>query len=437
MFGWVHVGLVAALALALGCGDASGGGGGRGDGPFADGSGGTTGIPGTGATGAPVAQGYFDIDGNPVTTVYDASGNPVTPGAYTGALYDGNGEQVYDGNGVPASSTGGTSGPLDLDNCAADGAEAEVGLQGADIIWVVDNSCSMAVEAAAVQANMNSFMTSLIDRGIDARVVLISSSNQDTSMQVMCAPSDFVCNLMNLGGGFDYGVCIAAPFGSGMCPDDSNPPNFQHLNQSVGSRNALQMAVDLYPQYAATLRPNAVKHFAVITDDESDMAAADFTARVNALDPVMFSEWVFHAIYSKTQCPDAARVGTVYDQLVTQTMGVSGDLCLQQFDPVFQAMAVDVAEKADIACDWPIPEPPDGQFLDLNKVNVEYTTPDGTTVGLARIPDGEDCGGREGWSYDDPANPTKVVSCPTSCDGFQDTGGRVDVLFGCDSVLVE
>lgn len=427
----VLVGLVA-------CGEASGGGSGRDDLPV-DGAGGS--IGGTGGLGGPVTAQpmFFDANGNPVTTVYDMNGNPVMQGSYTGALYDQNGAPVFDRNGLPASWGAGslTDGGLDLDNCAAEGAEAEVGRQGADIIWIVDNSCSMAVEAAAVQANMNAFATSLVDQGIDARIVLISSANVDTSMQVMCAPTDLACNLMNLGGGFDYGVCIDAPFGSGMCPNDSKAPNFLHLNQSVGSRNALQMAIDLYPQYAGTLRPNSVKHFAVISDDVSDMTAADFTTRVNALDPVMFNNWVFHGIYSKTQCVDAAGIGTVYEQLVTQTMGVGGDLCLQQFDGVFAAMATDVAEKADIACDWPIPEPPQGQFLDLDKVNVEYTTPDGNKVGLARIPDGEDCDGREGWHYDDPASPTQVISCPTSCDGFQVTGGAVDVLFGCDSVLVE
>ena len=92
---------------------------------------------------------------------------------------------------------------------------------------------------------------------------------------------------------------------------------------------------------------------------------------------------------------------------------------------------------AEIACDWPIPEPPAGQSLDSEKINVNFTQPDGTVVSLGRIPPGESCDGREGWYYDDDAAPTTVISCPTSCDKFKATGGKVDVLFGCKVVLVQ
>jgi hypothetical protein len=46
------------------------------------------------------------------------------------------------------------------------------------------------------------------------------------------------------------------------------------------------------------------------------------------------------------------------------------------------------------------------------------------------------CDGREGWYYDNDAAPTKVLSCPASCERFKATGGKVDVLFGCTSVVV-
>lgn len=432
MLRFLRMACAATLVAAVGC-EASAGGGGRGEG--SPGGDGVAGGPPSGPAGACGAAGYYDLDCNPISQVYDISGNPVTMGDYEGTLYDVDGKPVYDTNGKPASwGDGSTS--VDLDNCTAAGAEAEVGLQGADIIWIVDNSCSMAAEAAAVQANLNRFATTLVDQGIDVHLVLISSANVDDGMMMQCAAGDWAC-LAGGFGGFDFGVCIDQPFGSGMCPNDSNPPNFLHLNNSVGSRNALEMLISLYPMYSHMMRPNAVKHFAIITDDESAMDAATFSNNVTNLDPVLFAQWYFHGIYSMTNCADAANIGTVYRQLVAQTGGVEGDLCTQMFDPVFDKLAMGVAEKAEIACDWPIPEPPDGQFLDRNKVNVQYTQPDMTVVSLARIPDGEQCDGREGWFYDDPSDPKTVVSCPASCDIFQTTGGRVDVLFGCDSVLVE
>jgi hypothetical protein len=323
------------------------------------------------------------------------------------------------------------------DDCTATGAEAEVGREAADIIWVVDNSGSMAVEAAAVQDNMNRFATSLIDEGIDVHLALISSS-QMADMAMACPPLDFVCLLAFIASGFNFGVCIDAPFGSGMCPADSNPPNFLHLDIPVGSSNGLQLAMDQYPQYASILRPNTKKHFVIITDDESDVPAATFTTWADGLDPALFGGgWFFHGVYSMTMCPDAAQVGTVYEQLVTQTAGVSGDLCLQEFDPVFDALAAGVVQQAEIACDWPIPQPPPGQTLNKELVNVQYTQPDGTVVSLSKIPEGEQCDGREGWHYDNEETPTQVLSCPAACERFRTAGGRVDVLFGCNTHVLE
>jgi hypothetical protein len=130
-------------------------------------------------------------------------------------------------------------------------------------------------------------------------------------------------------------------------------------------------------------------------------------------------------------------VSPVHHALVEQTGGVSGDLCTQMFDPVFDELAMDVVTTAEIACDWPIPAPPAGQTLDRDKINVKFTQPDGAEVSLGRIPPGEECGDREGWRYDNDDAPTKVISCPASCQRFQASGGKVDVLFGCAVVLVE
>jgi len=340
---------------------------------------------------------------------------------------------------IPPTTQGGTGGaPPSNEECAATAAEAVVGREPADIVWLVDNSCSMAVEAVAVQTNMNRFAQKLVDSGIDVHLVLISSANTSYQMNTACPPDDFVCSIGMLVGAFtDFGVCIGAPFGSGMCPADSLAPNFLHLAYPVGSTNGLQMALDLYPEYASMMRPNASKHFAIITDDTSDISAAAFTQGVNALDPTLFAEWRYHGIYSFTDCPDAAEVGTVHQELVAQTMGVAGDLCLQQFDPVFDELAMNVVSNAEVACDWPIPAPPMGRSLDIEKINVKFTQPDGTVVDLGRIPVGETCDGREGWHYDDDASPTTVVSCPASCDRFRSGGGKVDVLFGCRTVVVQ
>lgn len=370
-----------------------------------------------------------DINSNDFGNAAGTGGPAVIPGGLAGT-----GSRPPTLPPMGTAGTGSGSG----DDCLATGAEAEVGREGADIVWIVDNSCSMAVEAVAVQTNMNRFAMQLVDRGIDVHLVLISSANTSYQMNAACPPDDLVCAIGMLVGSFvDFGVCIGAPFGSGTCPNDSKPPNFLHLALPVGSTNGLQMALDLYPMYSHMMRPNASKHFAIVTDDNSDISAADFTQRVAALDPTLFAQWRYHGIFAFSQCPDAAEVSTVHQELVTQTGGVAGDLCTQNFDPVFDELAMDVVMNAAIACDWAIPPPPAGQTLDRDKINVNFTQPDGTVVSLGRIPPGEDCGDREGWHYDNEDAPTTVISCPASCDRFKTSGGKVDVLFGCRGMLVE
>jgi hypothetical protein len=366
------------------------------------------------------------------------NGGETTGGGVAGAGGDDVfGNVVNKRTGTGGSGATGTGGKHGGDDCVATGAEATIGREPADMVWVVDNSCSMAQEAVAVQTNMNRFAQALFDQGIDVHMVLLSSANIAYQTNPACAPLDFVCALGNLAaGGLDFGVCVSAPFGSGNCPDDSKMPNFLHLPVNVDSVRGLSIILDNYPQYASMMRPNASKHFAIVTDDQSIMDAATFTAGVGALDPTLFAAWRFHGIFSFTQCPSAATVGTVYQELATQTGGVAADLCLQDFDPVFDALAKDVVMNADIACDWAIPTPPTGQTLDPDKVNVNFTQPDGVVVPLGRIPPGEMCNGREGWYYDDDSKPMKVISCPMSCDRFKAAGGKVDVLFGCSSHLV-
>ncbi|HMI90981.1 MAG TPA: hypothetical protein VK509_06435 [Polyangiales bacterium] len=365
----------------------------------------------------------YDPFGNAAAGV---GGAAVIPGGDTGGTMSSRPRPPLNGAGGSANG-----------ECAATAAEAEVGREPADIVWIVDNSCSMAVEAVAVQTNMNRFAQKLVDSGIDVHLVLISSANTAYQMNTACPPDDLACAITMLVSAFvDFGVCIGAPFGSGMCPEDSKQPNFMHLAIPVGSTNGLQMAVDLYPQYASMMRPNASKHFAIISDDNSDMDAATFTQRVNALDPALFAKWRYHGIFTFTDCPDSAEVGTVHQELVKQTGGVSGDLCTQMFDPVFDALAMNVVTQAEVACDWPIPPAPAGMSLDSTKINVNFTQPNGTKVSLGRIPTGEMCEGREGWYYDNDTAPTKVLSCPASCERFKAGGGKVDVLFGCTSVEV-
>jgi hypothetical protein len=88
-----------------------------------------------------------------------------------------------------------------------------------------------------------------------------------------------------------------------------------------------------------------------------------------------------------------------------------------------------------ISCSFPVPQPPAGQTLDPNQINVNLTTGNPpSTVTLGRTNGITDCGPAGGWYYDDPASPSSIVLCPVSCSAAQsDAASKIDIVVGCDT----
>lgn len=328
--------------------------------------------------------------------------------------------------GPGATGTGGS--------CAAVSSEATSELQPADIIIAVDTSGSMDEEIAQVQQNLNAFAALIVASGIDVHVVLIA----------------------------DASMCIPAPLGNGACGGaDEKLPAYRHVIQTVNSNDALDLIVSSYPQWKDALRPGATKTLAVVSDDDSNTGASAFQSALLALDPPTFQGFKFDAIVSfddpgvctgcffncaacASKCcntalfctPISAAEGKVYKQLVQQTGGVIGNLCIEDFAAVFKDMATSVVQGSKISCDYAIPIP-DGGMINPGQVNVQYTPmPGSMPQPILNVPSAAGCGQNGGWYYDSPQNPTKIILCPGTCAAIQsNTGGKVDVLFGCDTVV--
>lgn len=314
---------------------------------------------------------------------------------------------------VPAvTDAGPASGDGAVATCASSSAMAMTKRQGADIIFAVDSSGSMDEEIEFVQENLNRFSQQIVMSGVDARVIMLAEHGS---------------------------VCIGAPLGSGSCPDDSNPPRYIRVDQEVDSNDALNVYVDSFPDYRAHLRPGTRKVFVVITDDDATddpiNSAAAFRNAVERLDAALFADWAYSGIFCFSDCDDAAAIGEVHAELVKATGGVSGDLCLQDFAPVFDQLARAIITGAELACEWAIPAPPAGETLDLSSVNVRYVDSAGVEAKLGKVNGAADCPRfQNGWYYDDPQNPTKILACPQTCTSMRESGvSKVDVLFGCKS----
>lgn len=348
----------------------------------------------------------------------------------TSAMSGTGGGLGFGGNGAASTSSAGGG-----ESCAETEAEATEGLAPADIVIAVDTSGSMSEEAEFTQKAMPEMVTTIVQSGVDAHVVMISGS----------------------------AICVPAPLGSGSCPNDEQLPAYRHVQEDVGSHNALAKIIATHASWKPSLRPNATKTFVVISDDDStSLSAGEFTAQLLALDP-SFQGFKFHAIVAPTfnlndfaacnlalSCGGiaccgssgsfppctylSAAEGLVYKQLVQQTGGVLGDLCKQQFQPVFQEMATAVVADAKVPCVYDIPTPGGGQEIDYGKVNVAYVpAPNAPPTDILNVPGGAaNCGATGGWYYDDPTAPTQILLCEATCTSVQAADqGKVSVKFGC------
>ncbi len=95
--------------------------------------------------------------------------------------------------------------------------------------------------------------------------------------------------------------------------------------------------------------------------------------------------------------------------------------------------AIGKIKKSVLTCDYALPPPPAGKTIDVNAVNVNYTTAGATKT----LPYSATCSDPGGWHYDSVTTPTKIVMCPSICTTLQgDTvGGKIDIIFGCGTAV--
>lgn len=348
--------------------------------------------------------------------------------------------------------------------CAAAVEEAQVVMQPVDIIWVVDNSVSMKPAIDEVTAGLNAFAAFIAGQNLDYRVIMLSYRSET--------------NPVTINGSTRYGVCIPPPLaGDDHC---GNGPQFFQSSIDIRSIQPLEQFLGTLDQTAGYtegedkggegwlkwLRQDATKTIVVVTDDNSRLTSTQFetfaggqnpynslTLPPGILDPSrngLFDGYVFHALYGwnsdtdpgeKCTYPDQSQPpssGPTYTELVLKTGGARAKICdgSAAWQPFFDAVAQAVATTSQLSCELTIPQE-DGGNVDTAKINVRIVG-DTTTEELYKVDGPGTCGADGGWYYDDPANPTKVVLCPVSCDVAQSQvgigkTGRIEVLFGCET----
>ncbi len=311
--------------------------------------------------------------------------------------------------------------------CDALVESAEVQPVPQDILIFVDNSTSMAAEAGFVQEQLNAFSQQITDANVDARIMLFSSYP-----------------------GFGNGICIEPPLGSGGCPaNDHNPPNYLHFDGIMESA-VFTYLLDRYPEYQPHLREGADTHIVAVADFDAGIEVADFLQQWGQLSPAAPDDFVFHGIIAPEDPGVACQMGTSccefadqrcarFQEIIAMTGGVEGNICDQEFQPIFDALAEQVVGDAELPCTFTLPLDAAGASFDQNEVNVEFDDGAGGVLELGRVDDASGCAGVSGgWYYDDPVEPTEILLCPQTCEAIQGfETASIAVLFGCATVPAE
>ena len=393
--------------------------------------------------------------------------------------------------GTGGSDAGGTGG-VNLDGsfkdtginadaaCDLQKYEATITKKPVDVIFIVDNSCSMSDEILGIQNNINdNFANIIAASGLDYRVIMISEHGIYST---------------------DDSICIGPPLGGAPCasvqddtPPTDNPPVFYQYDGNdvestdswckmtnwFGSADRWKLAPGGWKNW---LRTDALKVFVEATDDQVDcsltdyfscsspgpgcyddgvnvnqaqVAAQQFDADLLALDPTQFGtpqarNYIWHSIVgvaansasstgayeptdpiSDTTCPSAVNGGLGYQALSILTGGLRFPVCNGTgFDVVFKKIADGVIQGAKIECDFPMPEPPQGKELDPKTITIEYTPGNGGQLkSFVQVADANAC--KPNAFYIDSAN-NKLVLCPDTCSLVQGDGqAKIQILALC------
>lgn len=250
----------------------------------------------------------------------------------------------------------------------------------ADVVWVVDTSGSMTAEVVSLNANLNRFAAYMGANGIDYRVVMLARRGTTTLR-----------------------VCVPPPLGGAGCADS---PRFQHVDQMVNSTDGLQVILSSMPRWQGFLRPDSVRFFVMVTDDESSLTADAFHSQLLARPG--WSGYVFDAIVgyeTRTDCPTMVRRGSHYLTLSARTGGDRARVCESDWSGLFNTFARSIVARLN---NWPLSASPRADTL-----RVSLVLADGREAVLA-----------SGWRFD-PA--TGRVHLDTSV--MPPPGSRVRVTY--------
>ncbi len=311
----------------------------------------------------------------------------------------------------------------------------------ADIIFVIDNSPSMADEIRGVEQNINENLASVMaDAGVDYQVIVISKHGSAAATQ---------------------SVCIKGPLSGTNCnPPPTSPANtsrFYHQDTRVNGVNSLDMIVSTYSEWSSRLRQDAFKTFITVSDaDPREKTAASDLDTALLSSPAQFGtptqrNYVFHSIIwvvakpdvtspylpseppVTSRCLSAENFAPHNQELSRLTGGLRFSICNPaSYSGIFQKIAESVIHSTQVACEFIIPAPDPGLERGDN-ITINYSPGNGVpSYALTQVADAASCPTGAFAFYEAEG---QVRLCPDACGAIQANSlAGLQVLFTCRSL---
>lgn len=215
----------------------------------------------------------------------------------------------------------------------------QVTIPAVDVLWVVDNSCSMEEEQRALRDNFGSFMQYFIGSGLDYHVGVVSTdmdNRQESGKLILDYSGDsrYIDNTMT---------------------EDEALSSFRDRTllgvNGSGTESGLDavmaaLTTERYSTNDGFYRDEASLSVVIISDepDQSDVSVNEFTSWIRGLKTEEDYTVTFSAIVGpdRTTCPAAER-GTYYIEVANQLDGIIWPICTEDWSTVLEELGLRAA----------------------------------------------------------------------------------------------
>jgi hypothetical protein len=302
--------------------------------------------------------------------------------------------------------------PVDFTKCATETVAAQA--KPVYLVFLFDESGSMNFEGKwpAAKAASRAFFESPDSAGVSASMSFFPFFPPSSPNDYSCDAADYQTPALPMSSLPNQG------FGGAL---DGQTPN-----GATPTYVALNGAINYAQSVRAGQGQDGTTAIVLVTDGLPDSeCAGNSIEEVNALAASVAKQglltYVIGVGKQLTRLHEIATNGGTNNAFIVDTQNpdqIQHDLLAAMTSIRFQ-----------LACDYGLPAPPPGQDFDRDLVNVQYKV-DGKTNTFVNS---QSCADPNGWRYDNPSDPKRILLCGSSCQAVKAKPGEVDILFGCQT----